>query len=71
MEVDQEGEGGQEPEDDHGTEQENLDFGDQHQYGAAPSGGWNHDLVDLTQNKEGPTIDLDADFDIREDMLRL
>eukprot|EP00972_Heterocapsa_arctica_P011376 1668845-Heterocapsa_arctica.AAC.1 len=28
-------------------------------------------MVDLTQTKEGPVIDLDADFDIREHMLRL
>eukprot|EP00972_Heterocapsa_arctica_P101486 14955177-Heterocapsa_arctica.AAC.1 len=71
MEVDQEGDGGQVPGDDHGTEQENLDFGNQHQYDDAPSGGWNHETVSLTQTKEGPTIDLVADYDIREDMVRL
>eukprot|EP00972_Heterocapsa_arctica_P020129 2971083-Heterocapsa_arctica.AAC.1 len=32
MDVDQEGEGSQEPEEDHRTEQENLEFVDQHQY---------------------------------------
>eukprot|EP00972_Heterocapsa_arctica_P089831 13250557-Heterocapsa_arctica.AAC.1 len=67
MDVDQEGEVGQEPEDDHGTEQEHLDFADQHQYDAAPSGGWNHELMDLTQTKESPAMDGDGDFDIRED----
>eukprot|EP00972_Heterocapsa_arctica_P068098 10055847-Heterocapsa_arctica.AAC.1 len=76
MEVDQEGEGGFEPEGDHGTEeeyanQENLDLANQHQYDAAPSGGWNHELVDLTQAKERPVIDLEVEFDIRGDILNL
>eukprot|EP00972_Heterocapsa_arctica_P018518 2735255-Heterocapsa_arctica.AAC.2 len=71
MEVDQEGVPDLEPEDDHGTEQANLAFDVQHQYDDPPPGGWNHDMVDLTQTNEGPVIDVDADFDIQEDMLRL
>eukprot|EP00972_Heterocapsa_arctica_P082603 12171659-Heterocapsa_arctica.AAC.1 len=71
MEVDQEGAEAQEEEDVHGTDQENLDFADQHQYDAAPCGGWNHEVVDLTQTKEGPVIDLEVQLDIREEMLKL
>eukprot|EP00972_Heterocapsa_arctica_P011066 1620225-Heterocapsa_arctica.AAC.1 len=71
MEVDQEGDGDQGPEDDHGTEQENLDFGNQHQNDDAPTGGWNHETANLTQAKECPTTDLVAEYDIREDILIL
>eukprot|EP00972_Heterocapsa_arctica_P088170 13000547-Heterocapsa_arctica.AAC.1 len=71
MEVDQEGEGVEEQGDVHGTDQENLEYADQQQYDEAPSGGWNHEVVDLTQTKEGPVIDLEAKLDIREEILKL
>eukprot|EP00972_Heterocapsa_arctica_P081794 12055626-Heterocapsa_arctica.AAC.1 len=71
MEVDQEGDFVQGLEEDHGVDQEELDFGNQHQYDDAPIGGWNHEADNLTQSKECPTIDLVAEYDIREDILRL
>eukprot|EP00972_Heterocapsa_arctica_P111973 16429141-Heterocapsa_arctica.AAC.2 len=71
MDVDQEGEGGQQPEDDHGTEQEDLDFAEQHHYANAPSGGWNHEGSELRETKEVSTINREATFDIRVDMLKL
>eukprot|EP00972_Heterocapsa_arctica_P037698 5548379-Heterocapsa_arctica.AAC.1 len=71
MEVGQEGDYVQGQEENHGTEQEGLDFGNHHQYDDAPIGGWNHEAENLTQSKECPVIDLVPEYDIREDILRL
>eukprot|EP00972_Heterocapsa_arctica_P081825 12058943-Heterocapsa_arctica.AAC.1 len=71
MEVDQEGVGDQEVAGVQLTEQINLEIATHHQYNAAPSGGWNHDREEHTQAREAPVIDLDIEFDIREDILRL
>eukprot|EP00972_Heterocapsa_arctica_P094497 13935890-Heterocapsa_arctica.AAC.1 len=43
MDVDHEGDVAPPPQDEHDTEQENLDYADQHQYSAAPTEGWNHE----------------------------
>eukprot|EP00972_Heterocapsa_arctica_P069349 10246655-Heterocapsa_arctica.AAC.1 len=71
MEVDQEGAENQDQGDVHGTDQENLDFADQQHYADILEGGWNHEVVDLTQAKEGPVIDLEVQLDVREEMLSL
>eukprot|EP00972_Heterocapsa_arctica_P068125 10060070-Heterocapsa_arctica.AAC.1 len=58
MEVDQEGVEDQGHGDDHGTEQENLDYAEQHQYDGAPEGGWNHEAAGLILPRENHVFDL-------------
>eukprot|EP00972_Heterocapsa_arctica_P017487 2583020-Heterocapsa_arctica.AAC.1 len=71
MDVDQEGDESQQAQDDHGTEPENLEFADQQQYAAAPSGGWNHDGSEHRQSIKELTDKPETNFDIRADMLKL
>eukprot|EP00972_Heterocapsa_arctica_P115624 16448800-Heterocapsa_arctica.AAC.1 len=71
MDVDQEGDVVLPPQDEHETEQENLDFANQQQYSAAPSEGWNHEGGELIQSVVKGRPKAEKTFCIRTDMLRL
>ena len=70
MEVDQEGEAGEQEWDDHGTEEENLQYADQLQYSAAPAEGWNHEGSIPQKGPKGNKIK-EGKMDIRLEMLQL
>ncbi len=70
MEVDQEGEAGGQESDDHGTEEENLQYADQLQYSAAPAEGWNHE-GSIPQKGPKGTKTKEGKLDIRLEMLQL
>eukprot|EP00972_Heterocapsa_arctica_P089102 13139530-Heterocapsa_arctica.AAC.1 len=71
MEVDQEeGEAGLQESDDHGTEEENVQYADQLQYSAAPNEGWNHEGSKFQKGPMG-TKAKERKLDIRLEMLQL
>jgi hypothetical protein len=63
MDVDQEGVAPQEQEDDHGTEQENLEYGDQWQYDSVPTEGLGPGPGFYCQRKELEFPDLKSQVD--------
>eukprot|EP00972_Heterocapsa_arctica_P024472 3611054-Heterocapsa_arctica.AAC.1 len=71
MDVDQEGDVVLPPQDEHETEQENLDYADQHQYSAAPTEGWNHEGGVPIQSALKGRQKAEKTFCIRTEMLRL
>ena len=71
MDVDQEGVVVTPPQDEHDTEQENLDYADQQQYSAAPTEGWNHEWGEPIHKEPKNRPEGEEKFCVRTEMLKL